>query len=57
MLDQEQIEAPQFSESCQQTPRPETVELPTPRAAVVVTPLTFGAAMMRMAHASRNKRY
>lgn len=49
MLDQEQIEAPQFSDSGQQTPRPETVELAAPRTAVAVTPLAFGAAMMRMA--------
>lgn len=56
VLDQEQIEAPQFSESRQQTPRPETGELPTPRATVVMTPLTFGAAMMRMAHSGQQRR-
>lgn len=56
MLDQEQIEAPQFSDSREQTLRLETVALAAPRTAVVITPLTFGAAMMRMAQVRRNKR-
>ncbi|WP_347140689.1 hypothetical protein [Paracoccus sp. SSK6] len=56
MLDQEQIEAPQFSESREQTLPLETPELAAPRLAVVTTPLTFGAAMMRLARTSRNKR-
>lgn len=56
MLDQEQIEAPQFSDSGQQILRPEAGELPAPRAAGVMTPLTFGAAMMRMALAGPQKR-
>ena len=55
MLDQDQIEAPQFSESGQQISRPETCELAVPRAAGVMTPLTFGAAMMRMALADAQR--
>ena len=56
MLDQEQIEAPQFSESSEQTLRPEAIALAAPRTAMVMTPLTLGAAMMRMAQVRRNKR-
>jgi hypothetical protein len=56
VLDQEQIEAPQFSESRQQTEWPEAIELAAPRTPMVMTPLTFGAAMMRMTQVRRNKR-
>jgi hypothetical protein len=55
VLDQEQIEAPQFSESREQTPRLETPEIAAPRMSVVMTPLAFGAAMMRMTQVRRNK--
>ncbi len=56
VLDQEQIEAPQFSDSGQQIHRPDTGERPAPRAAGVMTPLTFGAAMMRTALAGPQRR-
>lgn len=46
MLDQEQIEAPQFSESPQQTLRLERAEHPVPRTVFVMSPLAFGAAMI-----------
>jgi hypothetical protein len=56
VLDQEQIEAPQFSESREQTPPFETPKIAAPRMPVVMTPLAFGAAMMRMARASQQGR-
>lgn len=53
MLDQEQIEAPQFSEIPQKTLRPDCAEGPVPQTSLAMSPLTFGAAMMRMATLGR----
>jgi hypothetical protein len=55
LLDQEQIEAPQFSESHRQASRLESVEPPVPPASAIMTPFSFGVALMRTAFGRQEK--